>query len=321
MDFAAAFIFMKDLMAVYDSLKNKTPLPRPMGSYEETIAREQNNPALEKRLGEESRILEDWVSREGVPYFHMVNGTKTLERHRRLFRLKNLRMPFVYMPLNDKTSLIKEYLSEEESRRIDSFLAENPVSAERLLQLGIRTALSGLNGQPNDMIFWVLCPRRKTVKEKRMGGTLASPMPWREILPDRLTFRDALTQMGQTQTFLFRHSDAPFTFVRDSELKRFRLTLLQSANSVMFSFLPIDEKTFGGRAYAFSGDNFGHYVMPVYVITLRDPCSGRYVFTYIHRLWLHTDEEVRRFHAAVARALMAGIEDPDKTLGQIREEL
>ena len=52
--------------------------------------------------------------------------------------------------------------------------------------------LAKLNNQPNDMLFWVLCPRRKTVKEKRMGGTLASPVPWREVLPGSLTFRQAL---------------------------------------------------------------------------------------------------------------------------------
>ena len=321
MDFGAAFIFMKDLMAVYDSLKNGTPLPKPMGSYEETIQKEQDNPALEERLRREGEILDEWVARDGAPYLHMMNGRKTLDRQRRLFHMKNLRMPFVFMPLNDRTHLIKEFLSETDSRKIDAFLAENAVSAEWLLQLAFRTYLAKINDQPNDMLFWVLCPRRKTVKEKRMGGTLASPVPWREILPEDLTFREALVQLGQTQAFLFRHSDTPYTTIRDSELKRFHLTLLQSTNSVMFSFLPIDEKTFGGRKYAFAGYNFGHYVIPVYAITLREPVGGRYVFTYIHRLWLTTDEEVHSFHAGVVRTLLKGIENPNHTLKEIMEEI
>ena len=321
MDFGAAFIFMKDLIAVYDSLKNGTPLPKPMGSYEETIQKEQDNPALEEHLRQEGEILDQWVARNGAPYFHMINGRKTLEKHRRLFHLKNLRMPFVFMPINDRTHLIKEFLSEEDSKRIDAFLADNPVSAEWLLQLAFRTYLAKINDQPNDMLFWVLCPRRKTVKEKRMGGTLASPVPWREILPEDLSFREALAQMGQTQAFLFRHSDTPYTTIRNSEIKRFHLTPLQSTNSVMFSFLPIDEKTFGEREYTFAGYNFGHYVIPVYAITLRAPDSGRYVFTYIHRLWLTTDAEVRAFHEGVVQTLLAGIAAPDKTLKEIMEEI
>ena len=89
----------------------------------------------------------------------------------------------------------------------------------------------------------------------------------------------------------------------------------------MFSYLPLDENTFGGRKYEFSGYNFGHYVMPLYVITIRDPATGCYVFSYIHRLWLTTDAEVRRFHDGVKRTLLAGIAAPDKTLGEISEEI
>ena len=321
MDFVAVFIFFRDLMAVYDSLKNASPLPKPLGSYEDTVRKEQNDPALEERLAREAALLEDWVARSGTPAFSMLNGTKTLDRQRKLMHNKNLRLPFVYMPLNDKTHLLKLHLIAEESRRIDAFLSENHFSPEWLLQLGLRTYLAKINRQENDVLFWVLCPRRKTVKEKRMGGTLASPMPWRETLPDSLTFRQALKQMGETQAFLFRHSDVPYTSIRQSELKRFRLSLLQSANSVMFSYLPLDENTFGGRKYEFSGYNFGHYVMPLYVITIRDPATGCYVFSYIHRLWLTTDAEVRRFHDGVKRTLLAGIAAPDKTLGEISEEI
>ena len=319
MDFGAAFFFMKDLMAVYDSLKNGSPMPKPLGRYEDAVINEQNNPALEEHLRQEGAILDEWVARNGAPYFHMINGRKTLDKHRRIFHMKNLRMPFVFMPLNDKTHLIKEFLNEEDSKKIDAFLAENPVSAERLVQLAFRAYLAKINGQPNDMLFWVLCPRRKTVKEKRMGGTLASPVPWREILPEDITFRQALIQMGQTQAFLFRHSDTPYTTIRASEIKRFHLSPMQSTNSVMFSFLPIDEKTFGGRNYTFAGYNFGHYVIPVYAITLRAPDTGRYVFTYIHRLWLTTDEEVRAFHNGVVRTLLKGIENPDHTLKELME--
>ena len=320
MDFGAAFIFMKDLMAVYDSLKNKTPMPKPMGSYEDAVRKEQNNPELEERLRQHAQILEDWVSKDGPPWFHMMNGRKVLDSQRRLLHMKNLRLPFVFMPVKDKTNLIKGYLTEEQSRAVDAFLEENQFSAERLIQLAIRIRLAKINDQPDDMLFWVLCPRRKTVKEKHMGGTMASPVPWRERLPEDITFRQALEQMGVTQSFLFRHSDAPYTSIRESELRSFHLTLLQSANSVMFSFLPIDEKTFGGRTYAFSGYNFGHYVIPVYSITLRDPASKRYVFTYIHRVCYTTDEDVRDFHEGVVRTLMAGIAAPDKPLKEITEE-
>ena len=321
MDFVAAFIFFRDLMAVYDSLKNGTPMPKPLSKYEDIVQNEQDNPALEARLEKEGKLLDDWVVMDRRPKFCLMNGQGIVDRHSRLVRKPDLNMPFVYMPLNDATHLLKLRLSPEDSQRISAFIEENGLSAEWVLQLGLRTYLSKLNRHANDSMFWVLCPRRKTVKEKRCGGTLASPMPWREILPESLTFRQAIGQLRGTQAFLFRHADVPFTTIRKSELKRFHMTLLQSCNSMMFSYLPLDEKTFGGRRYELQGYNFGHYVMPVYTIAMRDPWTGCYVFSYIHRLWLTSDEDVLRFHDGVVRTLLAGIEDLDKTLGEIMEEV
>ncbi len=321
MDAMAAFMFFKDLLAVYDSLKNGTPMPRPLSRYEDIIASEQDNPALEEHLAKEGKILEDWVVMDRRPVFNAMNGPKVLDRHSRLVHKKDLNMPFVYMPLNDKTHLLKLRLSREDSAKIDAFVAENRLSPEWVVQLGMRLYLSAINRHANDSLFWVLCPRRKTVKEKRCGGTLASPMPWREILREDKTFRQTLDQLAQTQAFLFRHSDVPYLTVRETELRRFHLTLLQSANSMMFSYLPLDENTFGGRKYEIAGYNIGYYVIPVYTLALRDPFEKRYVFSYIHRLWLTTDEEVERFHAGVVRTILAGIENPEKTLGEIMEEV
>ena len=73
--------------------------------------------------------------------------------------------------------------------------------------------------------------------------------------------------------------------------------------------------------YEYLGFNFGHYVMPLYAITMREPTDGRYVFSYIHRLWLSTDEEVERFHALAVKAIMTGLAAPEKTAAQILEEL
>lgn len=321
MDAMAAFIFFRDLMEVYDSLQNGDPLPKPMGSYEAIIRQELNDPDLAAFVEKESKILEEWMAKDRQPTFCGINGPKALDRERRLRRNPNLTLPSVFMPLFDEAHCVKMQLNREDSAVIDAFVAENRLSPEWVVQLGLRIRLSQLNRQVNDTTFWVLCPRRKTVTEKRCGGTLASPMPWREILPGGMTFRQALAQMAESQAFLFRHSDVPFVTFRSSEKRLFHANLMQSPNSMMFSYLPLQENTFGGRRFKFTGYNFGHYVIPVYTLALRDPDTGCYVFSYIHRTHLHTDEEVRRFHEGAVRAILSGIADPDQTINTIMEEL
>ncbi len=321
MDFAAAFAFFKDLFAVYDSLKNGTPMPRPLGKYEDIVKNEQDNPDLEERIERESKILDEFVAMDRTPFYNALNGTKVLDLQSKLLHKKDLNMPHIYMPLKDATNLIKCRLSEEDSNKISNFIREKQLSPEWVIQAGFRIYLSKINRHSNDTLFWILCPRRRTVKEKRCGGTLASPLPWREILSDDKSFLDTVSGFGETQAFLFRHCDVPFTKVRQMERDRYNLSLMQTANSMMFSYLPSGDNGFNGRTYEFSAYNFGHYVMPLYTLTMQDAASGNYVFSYIHRLWLTTDEEVYRFHDGVVRAILAGVTNPDKTIGEIMEEI
>ncbi|MBQ6862652.1 MAG: hypothetical protein IJO14_00280 [Clostridia bacterium] len=322
MDFAAAFMFFKDLIAVYDSLKNETALPKAMTKYEDIIKSEQDNPALEERIAKDAKELDEFVFAEKKrPFYNAVNGTKVLDWQSRLFHQPDMNMPHIYLPVLDRTQLIKKHLSEEDSNEISAFIREHHLSAEWVIQTAFRIYLSKINRHTNDSLFWVLCPRRRTVKEKRCGGTLASPMPWREILDDNKSFLNTVHQLGETQLFLFRHSDVPFTTVRQTERDRFGLSLMQTSNSMMFSYLPSGDNPFGDRKYDFSAYNFGHYVMPIYTLTMQEASTGRYVFSYIHRLFLTKEQEILDFHNGVVRTLLLGVRNPQKTIGEILEEL
>ncbi len=321
MDFAAAFLFFKDLMAVYDSLKNGKDLPKPLAKYEDIIKKELSDPNLASRIAKDRAELDEWVAKDRKPFYNAINGTKVLDLQKKILRQSDMTMPHIYLPVLDKTHLVKCRLSQEDSKRISDYITNNNLSAEWVIQLGFRIYFSKLNRRTNDTLFWVLCPRRRTVKEKRCGGTLASPMPWREILDENKTFAQTITQLSESQVFLFRHCDVPFTEVRQTERDRYGLSLMQTANSMMFSYLPASDDPFGGRAYDFTAYNFGHYVMPVYALTMQDKASGQYVFSYIHRTCLTSDEDVYAFHDGVVRTILAGIQNDQKTVGQILEEI
>lgn len=321
MDFAATFTFFKDLMAVYDSLKNSTEMPKPLAKYEDIIIKEQNNEELENRIEKQYELLKEKVLPDRRPVYNGISGQKILDKQRKLLHDKKLEIPHVYLPFKDATHLVKCRLSDEDSKAISEYIRSNNLSPEWVIQLAFRIYLSKINLHQNDSLLWVLCPRRRTVKEKRCGGTLASPLPWREILDDDKSFTETAKQLGETQAFLFRNSDVPFTAVRQMERELYNYSLLQTANSMMFSYLPSTENAFPGRNYEFTAYNFGRYVMPIYALTMQDATSKRYSFSYIHRLSLTTDEDVYRFHDGVVRTLLAGVTHPEKTIGEIIKEV
>lgn len=321
MDFAAAFTFFKDLMAVYDSLKNGEELPKPLTKYEDIIKKELNSPDLDERIEKQYGLIKEKVLPYKRPCYNGVDGQRVLLRQKKLLQSKKLDIPHTYLPWSDSTHLVKFRLGDDESRLISDYIKNNHYSAEWVIQLGLRIYLSKINLHSNDSLFWVLCPRRKTVKEKRCGGTLASPLPWREILDDNKTFDETVRQLGETQAFLFRNSDVPFTRIRSMEQELFDFSLVQSANNMMFSYLPSSENAFGGREFDFTAYNFGHYVMPIYTLAMQDSATKRYSFSYIHRLSLTKDEDICRFHNGVVRTILAGVTHPEKTIGEIMEEV
>ena len=92
MDFVASFMFFKDLIAVYDSLKNGEALPRPLAKYEDIIIKEQDNADLEERIQREKKVLDEWVAKDRVPFYNAINGTKVLDMQRKLAQNNNVVM-------------------------------------------------------------------------------------------------------------------------------------------------------------------------------------------------------------------------------------
>ena len=314
MDAMAVFLFFKDLFAVYDALAAGAPMPKPLHSYETMIEAELSDPGRAAYEAGETAALEEYFRMDRPPTCCSVKpaGTKRIGKPSRFTE---------FLPFTDRTRFTHTVLPPDVSAEIAAFVKERQLSAEWVIQLGLRLYISKLNGRVNDTVFWVLCPRRRTVKEKRAGGTMASPMPWREILPEEITFEEALRRMAVTQGFLFRHQDVPFTALRASEQKMFGYLPWQTSMSMMFSYLPLAEDSFGGRGYEFLGFNMGYYVMPLYTVTLYDVRSGCYKFNYIHRLSVYSEADIRAFHAGAVRAVRAGVLNPGRTLGEIMDKI
>ena len=319
MDAMATFTFFRDLTAVYDAMKTASPMPPPLTSYESLIRRELEDPEWEAHVRRETDTVFDWFRSDRPPTYCSLRPNAGRPRLPRGKHSPGPISPKDFFPLLDKTHFSRFTLPADVSGEIADFTERNEISAEWVIQLGLRAVLEKLN-RTDDTVFWVLCPRRRTVKEKRAGGTLASPMPWRERLPGTLTFREGLAQLAKTQGFLFRHADVPFTALRERERALFGYNPLQTSMSMMFSYLPLGNDAFGGRDYEYMGFHMGRYVMPLYTVALYDAHSGCYRFNYIHRIRSYTDGDVLAFHNRAVKTILAGVRAPDQTLNTLTEE-
>lgn len=317
MDNAACLVFFNDLLAVYDSLKDGTPMPKPLGKYEDRIVKELAYVADKSNLEKEAQAYTEYITKHGEPLYLGVEGPKFLEAERKKKKDPTIMAPSLFDPFHDKAEFTKKVIPYEDSQKAIKFMDENGVSGECLIQLAMRLYLSKINGRYNDTYFITLCPRRKTLTEKRSGGTYAAPLPWRLVLDETDTFADALEKMAEIQMWAFRHMDYPYLEYRELQRKLFNYSAAAGASTMMFSWFPLEADTMNKWDYEFVGYGIGRYVMVLYTFAMKDVKHGTLKITYQHRTKFVSVDDIDRMQEGTEKVLKLGVENPQLTVGEI----
>lgn len=321
MDNAAVFTFFADLFAVYESLKYGKNMPKPLGKYEDIIKKELAYVSDPENFRREEKAYREFMEKDGEPLYLGVEGPKFLEAERIKKKNPNIKAPSLFDPIHDKAELTKYSIPYEDSQKIFEFMDENGVSGECLVQLAMRLHVSKINNRHNDTYFIVLCPRRRTLAEKRAGGTLAAPLPQRIVLPENTTFREALEKMKEVQFWAFKHMDYPYLEYRALQQKMYNYPAAAGASTMMFSWFPLEAGSMNKWEYEFEGYSLGRYIMVIYTFAMKDFHSGCLKLSCMHRTKFVSIEDVDALHKGTANALKLGVENPDMTIGEIMDRI
>lgn len=321
MDNAAVFAFFNDLFAVYDHLKNGKPMPKPLGSYEDRIKRELAYVEDKSNLEKEKAAYTEYITRNGEPLYLGVEGPKLLEAERKKKKDPSINAPSLFDPIHDKAELTKTTFSPELSEKFFAFCENNNVSPECLVQLALRMHLSKINNGHLDTYFICLCTRRRTLVEKRSGGTVTAPLPWRVHLEEDDTFMSALDKMADAQVWAFRHMDYPYLEYRDLQRELFNYSAAAGSSTMMFSWMPINEKSINGWEYEYVGYGLGRYIMVLYTFAMKDAHTGCLKISCLHRTKFVSVEDIKALQNGTKRALEIGLENPDISVKNLLEKM
>ena len=321
MDNAAVFAFFNDLFAVYDHLKNGKPMPKPLGSYEDRIKRELAYVEDKSNLEKEKEAYTEYITRNGEPVYLGVEGPKLLEAERKKKKDPSINAPSLFDPIHDKAELTKTTFSPELSEKFFAFCENNNVSPECLVQLALRMHLSKINNGHLDTYFICLCTRRRTLTEKRSGGTVTAPLPWRVHLEEDDTFMSALDKMADAQVWAFRHMDYPYLEYRDLQRELFNYSAAAGSSTMMFSWMPINEKSINGWEYEYVGYGLGRYIMVLYTFAMKDAHSGCLKLSCLHRTKFVSVEDIKALHNGTKKVLEIALNEPDISVKELLEKM
>ena len=321
MDNAACFVFFNDLLAVYDHLKTGSEMPKPLGSYEARIKKELEYIADKENLEKEKAAYAEYITKNGEPTYLGVEGPKFLEAERKKRKNPDIKAPSLFDPIHDKALLNKHIVPFELSQKVFDFMEKNNISGECLVQLAMRMFISKINYENLDTYFISLCSRRRTLQEKRSGGTVTAPLPWRVVLDREETFMSALEKMADAQIWAFKHMDYPYMEYRKLQQELFNYPAAAGASTMMFSWLPIDSNTLGKRKYEYVGYSLGRYIMVLYTFAMKDIYSGCLKITYLHRTKYVSEQDIDALHNGTVKVLEMAVENPEIKIKDILKNL
>ena len=321
MDAPAVFIFFDDLLKVYEALENGTEMPKPLGSYETAIKKELEYINNAEKVQADKDFYVNYFLKDGEPIWNGVMGPGPLDKLREKKKNSEIRATGSFDPIHDEAVLEKKTLSVEDSKIILDYMEKNQISGECVVQLGMRLHVGKINHRHDDTHFLVLSNRRKTVNEKRCGGTMASALPWRIILPETLTFNEAVDKLKTLQGDIMRHNNYPFIRWLENERELFNYGMKDGTTTMMFSWFPLEDDTMNGWEYEFHGYSIGHYVMPLYTYAMKDSTTGGLRFAYLHRTDTISTADIDRLQDNTVKALVMGCSNPDITLKEILDNI
>ena len=296
-------------------------MPKPMMSY---FAQVEKDLAYEADSAAKKKDTEFWTAelQKDEPMYTDFTGMGRLLTQRREMGEPDLRSAVITS--FDPTAAISVYhLEEEPSARLMQFCIDNNVPMASLLLMGLRTVLSKFNNDEKDVSLKTCISRRGTLLEKRSGGTRIHFFPLRTIIEPETKFIDALHIIQTEQNKIFRHANYDPIEHTIQRQRAFKLRPGASYESISLTYQPMtlrqNAPDMPDIPYKSMWYSNGVAAQPLYLTVMHRPEDNGLNFNFEYRKDAVTEYEMEYLYYYLCRVLFRGIENKERTVGEILE--
>ena len=296
-------IMYKDLMEIYDALKNGTELPSPTGSFEEIVKRDielsQNKSITQKHIDYFTELFND----NPEPYYAGIHGPNNKLWQKSL--AKNHRAMPIFFVHND-TQTYTHKIDRNMVEKVLNFCRYNQCSPANLLFYVSSITLAMMNGNLKNVMPIGLYNCRYSAAEKNCGGTKAQSGGCYTKINYALSFEENLKIFSAEQFRLYKHvkfSDRDFETLMHNA---YRSSYLQIYYSMAYSFFSFEMS----EDIEFNVYTNGKGALPAYVIQFLNTKTNEIEMSYDVQTKITSEVDVRIFHNHYLNVLKQVLEDP-----------
>ncbi|MGN0537904.1 MAG: condensation domain-containing protein [Acutalibacteraceae bacterium] len=319
MDSSSIVGFDRYVLESYCSMKYGTEPPAPTQPYipqlEKDLAYDADSPARKR----DEKFWEDKI-KESEPMFTGFSGPEYLLATRRDYS-PNSRSAIMMTP-NPSASISVYHLEKDASMRLMKFCEIHNVPMASLLLMGLRTVLSKFNNDEKDVSIISCVARRGTLSEKYSGGTRVHFFPLRTILENNLTFLEGIRVIQAEQNKIFRHANYDPIAVRMMQAKTWNPVQGSCYESMSLTYQPLtlnNTKTLPDVDYKSMWYTNGVASQALYLTVMHRPEDNGLNFNFEYKKDMVSEEEMQYFYYYLCRVLFRGLEDENRTIGEILE--
>lgn len=321
MDSSSIIGFHRDVLELYCAKRYGTNVPKPMQSYLKAIERdlvyENDSPAKKK---DEAFWKQEIAKSE--PMYTDFTGMGRLLTQRRETNNPDLRNAIITSSSLD-AAISVYHLEADPSNRLMQFCLDNQVPMASLLLMGLRTVLSKFNNNEKDVSVKTNVARRGTLLEKHSGGTRIHFFPLRTIMEPDMTFLDGIKMIQTEQNRIFRHANYDPVAVTMMRSKRWKMRPGASYESISLTYQPLTlrqkDTELPNIAYKSLWYSNGVAAQPLYLTVMHRVEDNGLNFNFEYKKDVVTEQEMEYLYYYLCRVLFRGIENKNRTIGEILE--
>ncbi len=321
MDSSSIIGFNKIVLQTYCSMMYDYEKPAPMRSYIAQLEKDLEYEAGSAMKKKDEEFWDNEIS-QSEPMYTDFAGQGRLLTQRRENNNPDQRYAMV-ISRSPVASISVFPLEKDSSMRLIKFCEINRVPMACLLLMGLRTVLSKFNDNEKDVSVKTCVSRRGTVAEKYCGGTRIHFFPMRTVMEPEMTFLDGIKMIQHEQNKIFRHVNFDPIEMTMKRNKHWNITPGSSYESISLTYQPLTINRKTGELpdipYKSMWYTNGVAGQPLYLTVMHRPEDNGLNFNFEYRVDAVSKEEMEYFYYYLCRVLFRGIEDENRTIGEILE--
>ena len=307
-------VLYKDLLNVYNALKEGEALPPAPESFEEIIKKDiekDSNGNLEEKHLE---YFTDLLTNNPEPFYAGIHGPKNptwqkqLKKHQR-------GVPIILV--RNKTQTYRHKIDTDLVEKVLTYCQDNRCSPANFLFYASSVASAKLNGNLRNIIPLGLYHCRTSAQEKHCAGTKVQSAACYTKIDYTLSFEDNLKAFSIAQNGLYRHIKFKERAFEDLMHGIYRASPLQIYYALAYSLIPLDMP----EGVEFNVYTNGRGALPAYVIQVLNAKTKDIDMAYDVQIKTTSEEDVSNFHTYYLNVLKQALDDPGIKVADIQLSL